>query len=181
MYIYKTQCNWILDIRRNMSLCVCWWAEGMACGGLPFSGTGCPIPDVWQYLLVMYWLIFGMLFLFLTISVGYFCPWTLLFKWQTEQVAMDLIFTCYTKANQKGCFRFSNYSPWGIWSLGWTTCLLHDSPIFGSHFKMRVGSAPILKWELVCKFGVRFHINVISFLAWVHGFMHGTSDFFTLW
>ena len=30
-------------------------------------------------------------------------------------------------------------SPWGIWGRGWTTCLLHDSPLFSSHFKMRVG------------------------------------------
>ena len=27
----------------------------------------------------------------------------------------------------------------GVWGRGWTTCLLHDSPLFGSHFKMRVG------------------------------------------
>ena len=30
-------------------------------------------------------------------------------------------------------------SPCGVWGRGWTTCLLHDSPLFGSHFKMRVG------------------------------------------
>ena len=30
-------------------------------------------------------------------------------------------------------------SPCGVWARGWTTCLLHDSPLFGSHFKMRVG------------------------------------------
>ena len=29
--------------------------------------------------------------------------------------------------------------PCGVWGRGWTTCLLHDSPLFGSHFKMRVG------------------------------------------
>ena len=26
-----------------------------------------------------------------------------------------------------------------VWGRGWTTCLLHDSPFFGSHFKIRVG------------------------------------------
>ena len=26
----------------------------------------------------------------------------------------------------------------GAWGRGWTTCLLHDSPFFDSHFKMRV-------------------------------------------
>ena len=30
-------------------------------------------------------------------------------------------------------------SPCSVWGRGWTTCLLHDSPLFGSHFKMRVG------------------------------------------
>ena len=36
-------------------------------------------------------------------------------------------------------------------------------------------STHILKWELVCKFSVRFHIYIL-FLASVHGFMHETSD-----
>ena len=26
----------------------------------------------------------------------------------------------------------------GVWGRGWTTCLLHDSPLLGSHFEMRV-------------------------------------------
>ena len=30
-------------------------------------------------------------------------------------------------------------SPCGVWGRGWNTCLLHDSPLCGSHFKMRVG------------------------------------------
>ena len=30
-------------------------------------------------------------------------------------------------------------SPCGVWVRGWTTCLLYDGPLFGSHFKMRVG------------------------------------------
>ena len=29
--------------------------------------------------------------------------------------------------------------PCGVWSCGWTTCLLHDSPLFDPHFKMTVG------------------------------------------
>ena len=46
-------------------------------------------------------------------------------------------------------------SPCGVWGRGWTTCLLHGSPLFGSHFKMRV----------VCKFGVIIHIFIISCLC----------------
>ena len=40
-------------------------------------------------------------------------------------------------------------------------------------------SAHILKWELVCKFAVRFHI-LLLFLASVHGFMHETNDFYSI-
>ena len=38
---------------------------------------------------------FGMLFLFLTISLGCFCPRILLFEKRTEHVAMDLIYMLY--------------------------------------------------------------------------------------
>ena len=41
-------------------------------------------------------------------------------------------------------------SPCGVWGRGWTTC----------HF-----SAHISKWELVCKFGVIFHMFIISCLC----------------
>ena len=30
-------------------------------------------------------------------------------------------------------------SPCGVWGRGCTTCLLHDSPLFGWYFKLRVG------------------------------------------
>ena len=29
-----------------------WWGEGVAYGGLPFPGTGCPVPDVGNIYLV---------------------------------------------------------------------------------------------------------------------------------
>ena len=41
--------------------------------------------------------------------------------------------------------------------------------------KMKLFKNTILKWKLVCNFGVIFHISIISFS--VHGFMHETSDF----
>ena len=114
------------------------------------SYTGC-----WQSLLVMYWLMFGMLFPFLITSLGCFCPRTLLFEQRTEQVAMDFIFTCYTKDNQPGCFRLSNwFSLQAVRGRGWTTCLLHDSSLFGSHFKSWYVS---LEWDF---------IYLLLFLAW---------------
>ena len=82
--------------------------EGMACGGLPFPGTGCPIPDV-DYLCLScidfyVWdavstfnhlprMFFSPDFAFLNNGLN-MLPWTL--------------FICYTKDNQQGCFRLSN-------------------------------------------------------------------------
>ena len=39
----------------------------------------------------------------------------------------------------RGASGLATDSPCGVWGRGWATCLLHDSPPFGSHFKMRVG------------------------------------------
>ena len=49
----------------------------------------------------------------------------------------------------RGVSGLATDSPCGVWERGWTTYLLHGSPLFGSHFK------------LVCKFGVIFHIFII--------------------
>ena len=51
----------------------------------------------------------------------------------------------------KGVSCLATDLPCGVRGLGWTTCLLHDSSF----------SAHILKWELVCRFGVRFRIFII--------------------
>ena len=39
----------------------------------------------------------------------------------------------------RGVSGLATDSPCGVWGRGWNTCLLHDCPLFGSHFKMRVG------------------------------------------
>ena len=39
----------------------------------------------------------------------------------------------------RGVSRLATDSPCGVWGRGWTTYLLHAGPLFGSHFKMRVG------------------------------------------
>ena len=100
------------------------------------SYTGC-----WQSLLVMYWLLcLGCCFYFqpppLDVFVHGFCfsnnglnmlPWT--------------SFTCYTKDNQQGCFRLSNWFSlrrFGAVDEPLAHCMIVHSS-FGSHFKMRVG------------------------------------------
>ena len=45
----------------------------------------------------------------------------------------------YLMIISRGVSGLATDSPCGVWGRGWTTCLLHDSPLFGSHFKMRVG------------------------------------------
>ena len=113
--------------------------EGMACGGLPFPGTGCPIPDV-DYLCL------------LCID---FCVWDAVSTFNHLPrmfLSTDFAFwitdwTCchgpYLHAILRIISRsvsgLATDSPCGAWGRGWTTCLLHDSPLFGSHFKMRVG------------------------------------------
>ena len=57
-------------------------------------------------------------------------------------------------------------SPCRVWDRGWTTCLLHDSPFFGSYFKM--------SWYVSLEW---YFIYLLLFLASVYGFMHETSDF----
>ena len=59
-------CNHVSDDGRRDGL---WWPALLG-HWLSYTGS----------LLVMYWLMFGMLFLFLTTSLGCFCPQTLLFK-----------------------------------------------------------------------------------------------------
>ena len=53
------------------------------------------------------------------------------------------IFECISKTFcvefQRGVSGLATDSPCGVWGSGWTTYLLHDSPLFGPHFKMRVG------------------------------------------
>ena len=39
----------------------------------------------------------------------------------------------------RGVSGLATDSPCAVWGRGWTTGLLHDSPLFGSHFKMTVG------------------------------------------
>ena len=113
---------WILDL---------WWP---ALPGQWLSYTEC-----WQSLLVMYLtFMFGMLFLFVTTSLGCFCPRIFAFR------ITD--WTCYhghhlhviLRIISRGVSGLATDSPSGVWGRGWTACLLHDSPLLGAHLKMRV-------------------------------------------
>ena len=113
----------------------------------------------------MYWLVFGMLFLFLTTSLGCFCPRTLLFG--LNKLPWTSYLHAILRIISRGVSGLATGSPCGVWGREWTTSLLQYSPLFGSHFKIEVGMS------------VRGEISYIYhyFLPLVHGFMHETSDF----
>ena len=113
--------------------------EGMACGGLPFLCTGCPIPDVDNLCLLC-------IDFYVWDAVSIFNHLPRMF------LSMDFAFritdwTCYhgphlhaiLRIISRGVSGLATDSHCGVWGRGWTTCLLYDSPFFGSHFKMRVG------------------------------------------
>ena len=82
LYLFVSRC--LTDGERDGL----WWP---AHSGHWLSCTGC-----WQYLLGIKWLMYGLLFLYLSTSLGYFCPWISFWK-------MD--WTCYhgphyTQANK---------------------------------------------------------------------------------
>ena len=141
-----------------------WWPALL---GHWLSYTGC-----WQYLLVMYWLLFGVLFLFLTTSLGCFCPRTLQIVQSVINGLNKLPWTSYLHAIlriiSKGVSGLATDSPCGVWGRGWTTCLLHDSPLFSLHI-LNESWYVTLEWDF---------IYLLLFLASVHGCMHETSDFF---
>ena len=118
--------------------------EGMACGGLPFPGTGCPIPDV-DYLCLL------CIDFYVWDAVSTFNHLPRMFL-STDFAFWITDWTCchgpylhaILRIISRGVSGLATDSPCGVWGRGWTTCLLHDSPLFGSHFKMRVG---MLVWS----------------------------------
>ena len=113
--------------------------EGMACGGLPFPGTGCPIPDV-DYLCLL------CIDFYVWDAVSIFNHLPRMFL-STDFAFWITDWTCchgphlhaILRIISRGVSGLATDSSCGVWGRGWTTCLLHDSPLFGSHFKMRVG------------------------------------------
>ena len=111
----------------------------MACGGLPFPGTGCPIPDIdYLCLLCIDFYVWDAVSIFnhlprMFLSTGFafrITDWTCCHGPHLHAI-LRIISRCVSG--------LATDSPCGVWGRGWTTCLLHDSPLFGLYFKMRVG------------------------------------------
>ena len=68
----------------------------------------------------------------------------------------------------RGVSGLATDSPCGVWGRGWTTCLLHDSPLFGSHFKTSNGSwRQGIKGEMTCTVYVALVWNIIYWIMMI--------------
>ena len=87
---------------------------------------------------------FGMLFLFLATSHRMFLSTDFAFRTTDWTCCHGPHLHAILRIISRGVSGLVTDSPCGVWGRGWTTCLLHDSPFFGSHFKMKVG---LLVWN----------------------------------
>ena len=130
-----------------------WFKVACASGHWLFC-AGC-----WLYLLNMKWLMCGTPFLNTSTSLGCFCPRTIFTKKRIGQVTSDLLymrFTYYTKDNQQGCSRLSNWFPlrcWGPW-------MYHLPTVLWSTFWLRF---LIVSWfeSLICWRGIFLLISCL--------------------
>ena len=129
--------------------------EGMACGGLPFLGTGWIIPDVDNL-----WLLCIDFYFWDAASIFNHLPMMFL---STDFAFRITDWTCchgphlhaILRIISRGVSGLAIDSPCGVWGRGWTTCLLHES------------------WSV----SLEWYFIYLLFLAPVHGFMHENSDF----
>ena len=111
LYIYIYICQWTdacIYETNNKVIRVCWWGKGWPVVASPSWAL------VVLYRMLTIFACYVLTYVWdavsiLTTTLGCFCPRTLLFEQRTEQFTMDLIFTCYTKDDQQGCFRLSNW------------------------------------------------------------------------
>ena len=96
--------------------------------------TGC-----WQYLLSTKWLLYGMLFLHFTVSLGCFCPRTLILKKQIGQVAMDLIYISYVITEGKSSRVIMLLILFAVFGPRMIIFLLCGGPFLGLYFQTSVG------------------------------------------
>ena len=135
--------------------------EGMACGGLPLPGTGCPFPDVdYLCLLCMDFYVWD------AVSIFNHLPRMFL---STDFAFWITDWTCchgphlhaILRIISRGVSGLATDSPCGVWGRGWTTCLLRLTFQNESWYVS-------LEWYFI----------YLLFLASVHGFTYETSDFF---
>ena len=94
--------------------------------------TGC-----WQYLPSMKWLMYGILFLRLSTSLGCFCPQTFFSQNGLDKlVKTSFMSDLYTKLRiiSRSVPGLVTDSPCSVWGFKQTSCLLCDGPLLGLYF-----------------------------------------------
>ena len=127
--------------------------EGMACGGLPFLGTGCPILDVDNLCLLC-------IDFYVSDAVSIFNHIPRMFL-STDFAFRITDWTCCHGPHLHAILRIiirgvSGLGPW----------IYHLPPAWYSTF-----------WLTFQNESLEWYFIYLLFLAWVHGFMHETSDF----
>ena len=123
-----------------------WCGKGMADGGLPFLSPGCPVPNVgWPYLLCMKWLMYRILLLQLSSSLGYFCQRT-----SFSNNSMEKLLWPSFISNLNTKLRIISIVV-QVWK---NVPLLYGDPLWGACFKC----------QLVCKFGIVERNFLVDFL-----------------
>ena len=127
-FVYRCLTDWARDVYLD-----CWlMGEGEAYGGLIFLGTGSPVPDL--HSICIWYDMFGILFLYVSISLGYFCSWTIALKNGSDNIQWaSYISDLRTRLRviSRSISGFATGFPCGIWGRGWTTILLYGGPILG--------------------------------------------------
>ena len=120
-------------------ICVCWWAKGWPVVACPSRA----LVVLYRMLTIFACYVFDF-YVWDAVSIFNHLPRMFL---STDFAFRITDWTCchgphlhaILKVISRGVSCLATDSPCGVWGRGWTTCLLHDSPLFGSHFKMRVG------------------------------------------
>ena len=124
--------------QRRMSDCIHWWGRWWPMErDLPFSGHWLSCTGCYQYLLNMKRLMYGIMLLQLSNSLGCFRPRTFflkngldLFPWNSSISYLHTILSIMSMIVSG----LGTVSPCGVRGRGWTTCLLCDGPILGLGF-----------------------------------------------
>ena len=135
--------------------------EGVAYGGLPFPGTRCPMPHVDNLCLLC-------IDFYVWDAVPIFNHLPRMFL-STDFAFRITDWTCCQIPHLHAIVRIisrvvsglATDSPCSVWGRGFI-CLLHDSPLFGSHFKMRVGMKVLSDISYIYYFLPRFTVSCMT-------------------
>ena len=152
----------------KLYLCVCWWGKGwpvVACPSQTLVVLHRMLTIFACYVLTF---MFGTLFLFFNNHLPrMFLSTDFAFRIMDWTCCHGPYLHAIIRIISRGVSSLATDSPCGVWGRGWTTCLLHDSPLFRLTFQNE-------SWYV----SLEWYFIYLLFLASVHGFMHETSDFF---